>query len=191
MNEDGKCVTEEECKMCKLDDMLIKDGDRFEVPDECTEYICTQGELTEQSVCQEDYACKAGEVLEQVKGKCCPECRPAKNSTDKCRPHTSMEFISSGDKKCKSTKPVSVTYCQGTCGNSMNAPMLLVVGSGSAEEDKSECKCCTGTPGDKIEIDVICDDARVLKAHYKNMLSCACEVCEGEKTSQNLGLPKK
>ncbi|KAL4226408.1 hypothetical protein ACF0H5_014391 [Mactra antiquata] len=190
LDANGNCVTPQECTMCRLENgMLIQENEVFQDPETCTEYTCYLGQLLQQSVCEEEYVCDAGESLVMLEGKCCPECRPVEELPDKCQLHTRSERLRNGN--CVSIDEVEVSFCAGTCGSSLMKPLLFIDSDDLQVE--SSCTCCQGEPGDIVNVDVMCAGQR-RTAHFVNMRSCSCDVCADSLSNgppPGFGLPTK
>ncbi|KAH3777705.1 hypothetical protein DPMN_179153 [Dreissena polymorpha] len=58
-------------------------------------------------------------------------------------------------------------------------PMVFVEGEGGSHV-ASNCKCCTGQPGQPIAVTMTCEQARATKkvnAFYQNVSNCSCDQC--------------
>ncbi|XP_052779568.1 SCO-spondin-like isoform X2 [Mya arenaria] len=194
MNDNKECVKPTECNSCSYQGMTYEE-DEVVYSEECSHFICVKGDIVETSKCEKDLQCGPGEVLIEGNG-CCPECKPAEETPDKCQEQTKeirMEYNSVEHGKCVSDKKQKVKFCGGSCGNSLDMPMLAMPGDKSSN---ANCKCCSGDLGERNEVEMTCvrEGGASTKhtAFYQNMTNCKCNQCVGEETtSQDMGFPIK
>ncbi|KAG7473977.1 hypothetical protein MATL_G00101660 [Megalops atlanticus] len=169
----GKCV-QKSCVITLPDNTthLIQPGHIWPLPDDkCVKYKCEEVEdqlvpVEVKMVCPEFHPkeCIPGTEKRDSDG-CCQTCTTHHNCNVQ---KNSTHLISNG---CRSTVPVEITSCQGTCGTSSMY---------SAKEDAliHSCSCCQEMSTSRKEVEMACPDGTKFKHSYIYIETCVCHITE-------------
>jgi hypothetical protein len=176
-DENGDCVTMDECNKCYVDGEIKEAGETWSPDDDiCSICECVAGEVKCTPVC-ETPVCEEGEVLSyDVPNKCCPRCvkRP-----DTCQLYEHLDFLYDTSGNCKSISKVNFTFCQGGCGTSTAKPNLVF--GDSKEVLDEDCRCCTGEVQTYNEVRVVCGEGvqQMIKTAMLPVIKhCECQQCK-------------
>ncbi|MCJ8738057.1 hypothetical protein PDJAM_G00031110 [Pangasius djambal] len=146
----------------------------FSPPDDkCVNYTCqgVNGDpMVKESkkICPEfnPDICVPGTETTDADG-CCMSCTPRSN----CYVHTNASVLVHDD--CKSTTPVELTSCSGTCDTSS-------VYSSESSTLVHKCSCCQEKETSTKEVEMICPDGSKTTYKYIYIKSCGCKDYECE-----------
>ncbi|KAL3831690.1 hypothetical protein ACJMK2_023412 [Sinanodonta woodiana] len=173
-NQNGSCVNASICELCITDSGIKQPGELWDEPiDSCYMCECVSGVKICNRKC-EIPTCSNDKILSyDVPNSCCPICIPLPST---CMKFTRYEKLMDSINNCETTNEMPLDYCAGSCGNSTTTTTLMLHLDGDALSQ--DCKCCTGTLGDLLEVDVVCGAARTpAKAYLYRLLQCSCSIC--------------
>jgi len=178
-DENGDCVPMEDCGCITRPNGEVKDvGEQWLSPtDECMICECLMGSNipTCQPVCQDIPEVSEMEELVYEEGSCCPTVKPRPESTCQMKERLAAMNDSEG---CVSDVAVRQTWCQGSCGESKDTPVLSMNADGTYSANS--CKCCSGIPGDVREISLRCEGGEQRTVFYQEFVGCSCDRCTAE-----------
>ncbi|TSM20287.1 Mucin-5B [Bagarius yarrelli] len=172
----GKCCGECVKTSCVVTinnvNKIIPMNETFTSPDDkCVKYTCqdVNGDPTvkeSRKLCPEfnPATCVPGSETTDADG-CCMSCTPK----DTCDLHSNTTVLVHGE--CKSTTPVEITSCSGSCGTSSMY---------SAESNTliHKCTCCYEMQTSMKQVEMICADGSKSTFTYIYIESCGCKVSE-------------
>ncbi|XP_046890448.1 mucin-5B-like isoform X3 [Hypomesus transpacificus] len=153
---------------------IIEHGNVWSPPDKkCVEYKCTNDSnqfmiVKSKTECPPFYPelCVPGTETTYQDG-CCQTC-----NIHECKVKRNTTYLEFGN--CRSTDPVEVTECAGSCGTFSKY---------SAEKNRlmHSCSCCQEMSSSKKEVEMICTDGNKLIGSYIYINTCGCHVTECDK----------
>ncbi|XP_062318554.1 intestinal mucin-like protein [Osmerus eperlanus] len=155
---------------------IIENGNVWSPPDKkCVEYKCTNDSnqfmiVKSKTECPPFYPelCVPGTETTYQDG-CCQTC-----NIHECKVKRNTTYLEFGN--CRSTGPVEVTECAGSCGTFSKY---------SAEKNRlmHSCSCCQEMSSSKKEVEMICTDGNKLTGSYIYINTCGCHVTECDKNT--------
>ncbi|NP_034974.2 mucin-5AC precursor [Mus musculus] len=107
--------------------------------------------------------CPQGQAQLREDG-CCYDC-PLPNQ-QKCTVHQRQQIIR--QQNCSSEGPVSISYCQGNCGDSISMYSL------EANKVEHTCECCQELQTSQRNVTLRCDDGSSQTFSYTQVEKCGC-----------------
>ncbi|VDI60305.1 Hypothetical predicted protein [Mytilus galloprovincialis] len=189
-NEQGACVTYEECAKCQFGGEEYMPGALFQ--NKCEKCECVNGEVTCAPMCNEPTGCLPGEVLEFASNdSCCRSCIPEKTTCEMATVTKVLEYKLNSS-ICTSDESVTLSYCTGGCGASMQLPQLMLadeslIGGRSQDPYNQHCKCCTGEILNYMTVQLSCPDLSIkTEARIPQLRpgTCKCNACMQTESTQ-------
>ncbi|EDL18122.1 mCG142254, partial [Mus musculus] len=155
-------------KGCEVNGTLYQPGELWAEPgNPCVTHKCEKFQdvlmvVTMKTECPK-INCPQGQAQLREDG-CCYDC-PLPNQ-QKCTVHQRQQIIR--QQNCSSEGPVSISYCQGNCGDSISMYSL------EANKVEHTCECCQELQTSQRNVTLRCDDGSSQTFSYTQVEKCGC-----------------
>ncbi|XP_046335253.1 fibroblast growth factor receptor 3-like isoform X2 [Haliotis rufescens] len=106
----------------------------------------------------------------------------------KCALHIRKEYLYDSVYGCKTSQPVKITYCMGSCGRSEFTPLLVLAATNMSSSTASTptphinqtCNCCVGQVQSLRVVSLDCPSGGTMNGFFTTLGGCVCRSCKVE-----------